>query len=499
VAVDPGTHAVFVVSRDANEMNVIVPMMRPVWQTAPDLGQATVNTPFHMTLVATPNFGDHEITYNRGNIRDGLNGLPPGLAVDPRGVLAGTPTQAGTFTFDVVAYGDQRQHNRGPRSTFHSDSARRFTLTVLAPVQGGQVGGVGGVGGGGGGGTAPPPGPSGGPDDGDPPKDGPSAPVLVVSRKRAFDKSSWAVGPVVDGSLRWSTLLPAGAPDGGSDVETVFYDVTNKGLSGDDVASGVGFTFGLPADVRLGDVFVWRPAFDTGDYSRSMQRVGLTCQPAQARSQECDLDGDAIVPPTTPDQTGLVLEVSFVVSKHPYGCMEPRGCTGWSSAGEVTVNTTDAEQDVTTTHPDAAIKVARVGLDTDEATNPQKWQLVVQDSKNVVDAAGYPQDADSGTSLDVWSPEAPVPDDQEVVLRPGMNAWGSDYVQLQMPVPGHVDRLGRAPEGGCALRVSTAPTGSSYKSAFLSWRIGNLSSRMGTTARTPCGPTSTAATRRPIV
>jgi len=99
----------------------------PVITLAPSsIPGGTVNAPYSQTITASG--GTAPYTYN---VSSGT--LPNGVTLSSSGVLSGTPTQAGPFTFTVQA----NDSTTGPSAPYHNDitpPASTYTLTIAAPT-----------------------------------------------------------------------------------------------------------------------------------------------------------------------------------------------------------------------------------------------------------------------------------------------------------------------------------------------------------------------------
>jgi hypothetical protein len=76
------------------------------------LPKGTVNQPYSKTITASGGNGGYTFTVESGN-------LPPGLHLSTSGVLSGTPTEAGSFTFTIAV-----------TDGFGCDGKRPYTLVV---------------------------------------------------------------------------------------------------------------------------------------------------------------------------------------------------------------------------------------------------------------------------------------------------------------------------------------------------------------------------------
>jgi uncharacterized repeat protein (TIGR01451 family) len=94
-----GTYQATAAANGANAVNFTLTNQCPAITIAP-LPAATAGVPYNQTLVASPAGGSYSFALAGGS------SLPPGFAsLSASGQLAGTPTMAGTFTFNVVVTG----------------------------------------------------------------------------------------------------------------------------------------------------------------------------------------------------------------------------------------------------------------------------------------------------------------------------------------------------------------------------------------------------------
>lgn len=100
--------------------------LAPTWTTSGTLTQAQPSTAYSYQLVASDDSGDAPVyTLNTGSI-------PSGLSISSSGLLSGTPTQSGTFTFTVNAT------DTNGRSTA-SSTLTLVSVNPVAPAGTGQI------------------------------------------------------------------------------------------------------------------------------------------------------------------------------------------------------------------------------------------------------------------------------------------------------------------------------------------------------------------------
>lgn len=119
--VTPGNYTVTVQATDAQsqagQQTYTVRVRQPITIAPPTLPDATLGTAYSQTLTATNAAGATSFAVTGG-------ALPGGLALNATtGVLSGTPTALGTFTFDVSATTSQQQA-----------ATRSYTLKVVDPL-----------------------------------------------------------------------------------------------------------------------------------------------------------------------------------------------------------------------------------------------------------------------------------------------------------------------------------------------------------------------------
>ena len=95
--------------------NAFVTLLTPVLVSPATLAPTALNAPYNRVITATGSTAPYSYAVTNG-------ALPPGLTLTPGGVLSGTPTTAGSYTFTVTA----------TDSTGNTGS-RQYTLVVAIP------------------------------------------------------------------------------------------------------------------------------------------------------------------------------------------------------------------------------------------------------------------------------------------------------------------------------------------------------------------------------
>jgi outer membrane autotransporter protein len=104
--------------------NVTFVVNSPVITLAPtSIPGGTVNAPYSQTITASGGTAPYTYVLQSGT-------LPNGVTLSSSGVLSGTPTQAGPFTFAVEA----DDSTTGPSAPYHNNPAQSYTLTIAAPT-----------------------------------------------------------------------------------------------------------------------------------------------------------------------------------------------------------------------------------------------------------------------------------------------------------------------------------------------------------------------------
>ncbi|MHB1056908.1 MAG: putative Ig domain-containing protein [Rhodanobacter sp.] len=104
--------------------NVTLVINSPIIVVSPSsLPQGTVNSPYSQTITASGGTAPYTYVLQSGT-------LPAGMTLSSGGVLSGTPTQAGPFTFAVQA----NDSTTGPSAPYHNNTPASYTLTIAGPT-----------------------------------------------------------------------------------------------------------------------------------------------------------------------------------------------------------------------------------------------------------------------------------------------------------------------------------------------------------------------------
>lgn len=99
--------------------------------TTTGLAEGTAGTPYSATLAASGGSGSY--TWSSAG------SLPPGLALSPAGSISGTPTTAGTYTFNI-SVSDNATHTAAREYTLSIAAARPAISITTASLAGGTAG-----------------------------------------------------------------------------------------------------------------------------------------------------------------------------------------------------------------------------------------------------------------------------------------------------------------------------------------------------------------------